>query len=120
MNCAGGSSGAVTERPNLTTQGYRRFRCRDCRKQFNERTDGVLNRASLPSDIIAFVVFCRQCYRLTLRDLSEIMLLRGFTLSHECVREWGEVAALMGKALRKRRHGAGHQTSNVSLGTNAF
>jgi putative transposase len=53
----------------------------------------VLNRASLPSDIIAFVVFCRQCYRLTLRDLSEIMLLRGFTLSHECVRQWGEVAA---------------------------
>ena len=26
--------------------------------------------------------------RLTLRDLSEIMLLRGFTVSHECVRQW--------------------------------
>jgi transposase-like protein len=52
----------VTERPNLTTQGYRRFRCRDCDQQFNERSDGVLNRASLPSDIIAFVVFCRLRY----------------------------------------------------------
>jgi transposase-like protein len=59
-----------------------RFRCRGCGKQFNERSDGVLNRASLPSDIIAFVVFCRLRYRLTLRDLSEIMLLRGFTVSH--------------------------------------
>jgi transposase-like protein len=28
------------------------------------------------------VVFCRLRYRLTLRDLSEIMLLRGFTVSH--------------------------------------
>ena len=59
MDCVGCSSGAVTERPALTAQGYRRFRCRDCGKQFNERSDGVLNRASLPTDIIAFVVFCR-------------------------------------------------------------
>ena len=36
------------------------------------------------SDIIAFVVSsCRLRYRLTLRDLSEILLLRGFTVSHE-------------------------------------
>ena len=57
MDCVGCGSAAVTERPDLTAQGYRRFRCRDCGKQFNERSDGVLNRASLPSDIIAFVVF---------------------------------------------------------------
>ena len=88
MDCVGCSSGAVTERPDLTAKGYRRFRCRDCDQQFNERSDGVLNRASLPSDIIAFVVFCRLRYRLTLRDLSEIMLLRGFTVSHECIRRW--------------------------------
>ena len=76
MDCTGCGSTAVTERPDLTAQGYHRFRCRDCGKQFNERS-GVLNRASLPSDIIAFVVFCRLRYRLTLRDLSEILLLRG-------------------------------------------
>jgi transposase-like protein len=58
MECVGCSSGVVTERPALTAQGYHRFRCRDCDKQFNERSDGDLNRASLPSDIIAFVVFC--------------------------------------------------------------
>jgi transposase-like protein len=88
MDCVGCGSAAVTERPDPTAQGYRRFRCRDCGKQFDERSDGVLNRASLPSDIIAFVVFCRLRYRLTLRDLSEIMLLRGFTVSHECIRRW--------------------------------
>ena len=59
MDCVGCGSTAVTERPDLTVQGYHRFRCRDCGKQFNERSDGVLNRASLPSDVIAFVVFCQ-------------------------------------------------------------
>jgi putative transposase len=79
---------AVTDRSDLTAQCYRRFRCRDCGKQFNERSDGALNRTSLPSDIIAFVVFCRLRYRLTRRDLSEIMLLGGITVSHECIRQW--------------------------------
>ena len=37
---------------------------------------------------LAFVVFCRLRYRLTLRDLSEIMLLRGFIVSYECIRQW--------------------------------
>ena len=77
MDCVGCGSAGVTERRDLTAQGYRRFRCRDCGKQFNERSDGVLNRASLPSDIIAFVVFCRLRYRLTLRDLSEISCYAG-------------------------------------------
>ena len=107
MDCVGCGSAAVTERPDLTAQGYRRFRCRDCDQQFNERSDGVLNRASLPSDIIAFVVFCRLRYRLTLRDLSEIMLLRGFAISHEPIRRWeAKLLPVMGEALRRRRHGA--------------
>src|SRR6478735_2886186 len=111
MDCVGCGSAAVTERSDLTAQGYHRFRCRDCGKQFNERSDGLLNRASLPSDIIAFVVFCRLRYRLTLRDLTEIMLLRGFTISHECVRQWeSKLLPVMGEALRKRRHGAGRSS----------
>ena len=73
MNCVCCGSAAVTERRELTARGYRRFRCRSCGRQFNERSGGVLNRTFLPSDIIAFVVFCRLRYRLTLRDLSEIM-----------------------------------------------
>jgi hypothetical protein len=70
MDCVGRGSAGVTERPDRTAQGYRRLRCRDCSTQFNERSGGVLNRASLPGDIIAFVVFCRLRYRLTLRDLG--------------------------------------------------
>jgi hypothetical protein len=36
-----------------TAQGYRRFRCLDCAKQFNERSGGLLNRTQYPSDVIA-------------------------------------------------------------------
>ena len=45
MRCIGCGSEAVTERPERTAQGYTRFRCRSCGKQFNERTGTVLNRA---------------------------------------------------------------------------
>jgi len=66
----------------------------------------VLNRTCLPSDVIAFVVFCRLRYRLTLRDLSEIMSLRGIEVSYEVVREWEtKLLPIMGDELRKRRHG---------------
>jgi putative transposase len=106
MKCDCCGSAALTERPEVTARGYRRFRCRDCGRQFNERSGGVLNRASLPSDIIAFVVFCRLRYRLTLRDLSEILLLRGIEVSHEAVRDWEvKLLPVMGDELRNRRHG---------------
>jgi transposase-like protein len=65
MDCVCCGSAAVTERPERTAQGYRRFRCRDCAKQFNERSAGVLNRTQYPSDIIALVVLWRLRYRLT-------------------------------------------------------
>ncbi|MGI4792573.1 MAG: IS6 family transposase [Janthinobacterium lividum] len=96
----------MTERREVTARGYRRFRCRDCGQQFNERSGGVLNRTCLPSDIIAFVVFCRLRYRLTLRDLSEIMALRGMEVSYEAVRDWeAKLLPIMGEKLRKRRLG---------------
>ena len=56
MRCVGCGSKAVTERPERTVYGYRRFRCRDCGKQFNERSATALNRAQYPSDIVALVV----------------------------------------------------------------
>ena len=48
MQCVGCGSEAVAERPERTAQGYRRFRCRDCGRQFNERSAGVLNRTQYP------------------------------------------------------------------------
>ena len=59
MRCLECGSEAVTERPERTAQGYRRFRCRACGKPFNERSGGVLNRTQYPSDVIALVGFCQ-------------------------------------------------------------
>ena len=97
--CCG--SDAVTERPEVTARGYRRIRCRTCGQQFNERSSGVLNRSCLPNGVIAFVLFCRLRYRLTLRDLSEIMALLGIksvtrrsgTERRSCSRSWATSGA---------------------------
>ncbi len=80
MDCVACGSAAVTERPERTARGYRRFRCRDCGKQSNERSGTLLNHAQYPSDIIALVVLWRLRYRLTLRDLSEMFLTRGIVV----------------------------------------
>jgi hypothetical protein len=68
--------------------GQRRFRCRTCGKQFNERSAGSLNRTQCPSHIVALVVLWRLCHKLALRDLPEMFLTRGIVFSHEAVRDW--------------------------------
>src|SRR3712207_5947095 len=108
MRCVGCGSAAVTERPARTAQGYRRFRCRDCGRQFNQRSGGLLNRARYPSDVIALVVLWRLRYRLTLRDLCEMFLQRGLVFSHEAVRDWeAKLAPVLAGELRRRRRGKG-------------
>ena len=71
MECVACGGAAISERPERTAQGYRRFRCLDCTKQFNERSSGLLNRTQYPSDVIALVVLWRLRYKLSLRDLAE-------------------------------------------------
>src|SRR4051812_12032912 len=106
MDCVCCGSAAVTERPERTAQGYRRFRCRDCGKQFNERSSGCLNHTQFPSDVTSLVVLWRLRYRLTLRDLSEMSLTRGIAFSHEAVRDReAKLAPILADALRRRRHG---------------
>jgi putative transposase len=106
MDCVDCGSPAVTEWPECTAQDYRRFRRRDCGKQFNERSAGLLNRTQYPSDVITLVVLWRLRYRLTLRDLSEMFLHRGIIFSYEAVREWeAKLAPLLADELRRRRHG---------------
>ena len=108
MDCVRCGSAAVTERPERTTRGYRRFRCRCCGTQFNERSGDLLNRVQYPSDVVALVVLWRLRYRLTLRDLSEMFLQRGIVFSHEAVRDWeAKLAPALAGELRRRRHGGG-------------
>ena len=78
MQCPACESTVVRERPERTAHDYRRFRCLTCKKQFNERSGGVMNRTQYPSDVIALVVLWRLRYKLSLRDLPEMFQIRGF------------------------------------------
>jgi putative transposase len=106
MRCNGCGSAAVTERPERTAQGYRRFRCRGCGKQSDERSGTVLNWTQYPSDVVALVVLWRLRYKLSLRDLPEMFLVRGLVFSHEAVREWeAKLTPVLAEDLRRRRKG---------------
>src|SRR6202012_3817163 len=88
MRCPACRSTAIRHRSERTAQGYRRFAGGTCGKQFNERSAGLLNRAQYPSDVIALVVLWRLRYKLSLRDLAEMFLIRGFVFTYDAVREW--------------------------------
>jgi transposase-like protein len=86
--------------------GYRLFRCRPCRRTFNERTGTPFNHLQVPTDVVLLVVLWRLRYKLSLRDLAEMFLTRGFTFTHEAVREWEErFAPLLSARLRAKRRG---------------
>ena len=106
MRCVECGSASVTERPERTAHGYRRFRCRQCGKQFNERSGTGLNRVQYPSDVVALVVLWRLRYKLSLRDLPEMFLVRGMVFSHEAVRAWeARFTPVLAEDLRGRRRG---------------
>jgi putative transposase len=88
VHCPKCRSTAVKEWPERIAQGYRRFCCRDCTKQFNERSSGLLNRTQYPSDVIALVVLWRLRHKLSLRDLAEMFLIRGFIFTYEMLCGW--------------------------------
>ena len=67
-------SAATTERLEVTTRGYRQFRCRSCGRGFNERTGSVFNRLQYPPDVSYLVVLWRVRDKLSVRDLAEMFL----------------------------------------------
>jgi transposase-like protein len=77
-----------------------------CTRRFNERTGTPFNELSVPTDIVFLVVLWRLRYKLSLRDLAEMFLERGFVFSHETVRTWEAlVAPVLTEQLRARRRG---------------
>jgi putative transposase len=63
MTCPHCESTATTERPDRTELGYRRFRCRDCQRGFNERTGTPFNRLQYPTaDETYLRIQGRWCY----------------------------------------------------------
>lgn len=106
MHCPHCTSVTAKEQTQKTTLGYRTFRCSACKHLFNERTGTPFNFLEYPTDIVLLVVLWRLRYKLSLRDLAEIFLERGFVFTHETVRDWeARFAPLIADQLRNKRRG---------------
>jgi len=103
MDCRHCGAARTIERLECTELGYRRFRCRECGREFNERAGTPLNRLQYPSDVVCLVMVWRLRYKLSLRDLAEMFLERGFIFTHETVRLW---EATLAPHRRNARRGA--------------
>ena len=88
MACPDCASTATTRRKGRTALGYRRFRCQACRRRFNERTGTPFNDLQYPTDIVLLAVLWRLRYKLGFRDVAELLLQRGFEVTHETIRAW--------------------------------
>jgi putative transposase len=106
MNCPYCQSDRASKYKKTTSLGYAVFRCHRCQCTFNERTGTTFNHLQFPTDIVLLVVLWRIRYKLSLRDLTEMFLLRGYIFAHETVREWeARFAPLLSAQLKARRRG---------------
>ncbi len=46
------------------------------------------NYLSIPTGVLFLVLWWRLRYKLSLRDIAEIFMERGFEFTHEAVRDW--------------------------------
>jgi transposase-like protein len=106
MNCPHCTTTSTKKRAKKTKLGYTTFFCPNCRHTFNERTGTPFNYLEFPTDIVLLVVLWRLRDILSLRDVAEMFLERGFVFTHEAVRDWEErFAPLLADQLRRKRHG---------------
>ncbi len=106
MNCPSCAATTIKERAKQTRLGYNTFFCSHCRCSFNERTGTLFNDLEFPTDIVLLAVLWRLRYKLSLRDIAEMFLWRGFAFTHEAIREWEtRFAPLIGEQVRTKRRG---------------
>ena len=88
MPCPHCLSTTSSRRKHRTSLGYRTFYCRDCDRRFNERTGSPFNDLQFPTDIVLLAVRWLLRYKLSFRDVAELLLQRGFEVSYETIRAW--------------------------------
>jgi putative transposase len=115
MNCPYCKASSIKKRAKKTELGYATFFCSACRRTFNERTGIFFNYLEVPTDVIFLVVLWRLRYKLSLWDVAEMFLERGFLFTHETVRDWEKrFAPLMAEQLRVNRRGQAGRSWYVS------
>ena len=106
MTCPHCLSTSISKRQHRTSLGYRTFSCRACRLRFNQRTGSPFNDLYFPTDVVLLAVLWRLRYKLGFREVAELLLQRGFEVSHETIRNWEfRFAPMVSERLRAKRRG---------------
>ncbi len=114
MSCPHCAATVTTQMACRTTLGYPMFRCRACRRTCNERTGAPFNYLQASTDVAVLVVLWRLQDKLSLRNVAEMFLTRGFTVTHETAPAWEErFAPLLTAQLKARRRGKAGRTWHV-------
>jgi putative transposase len=114
MACPFCNSASFTALKKATQLSYKRFQCRSCGKNYNQRTGTPFNYLEYPTEIVfqAAVHYIR--YKLSLWDIVEMFQMRGFTFTHETVRDWVErFGGYLTTYLKKRRRGSANDRWHV-------
>ena len=75
-------------------------------RRFNERTGTPFNDLQYPTDLVLLAVLRRRRYKLSVRDVAELLLQRGCAVTHETIRDWEfRFAPLLANRLRAKRRG---------------
>jgi len=106
MSCPHCQSKKICELKRMTQLGYACYRCLSCCKQYNERTGTLLNFIEYPTEVVMIAVHYYYRFKVSLDDVVELMLMRGFHLSHQTIHNWVQTFGVdLGLKLRERRHG---------------
>src|ERR1043166_2340129 len=106
MNCPYCAVSTTKKRAKKTELGYATIFCPTCKHTFNERTGTPFNYLEAPTDVVFLVILWRLRYKLSLRDVAEMFLVRGFVLTYKTVRDWEKrFAPLRANQLRAKRRG---------------
>ena len=107
MNCPSCESPNTYECKTKTQLGYRQHRCRCCGTQYNERTGTSFNFIEYPTEVVMIALNYYYRFKVSLDDVSELMSMRGFHLSHQTIHNWCQTfGAELGVKLRSKRQGS--------------
>lgn len=106
MHCPYCQSRTTRKIMKKTVFGYKQYRCWPCGKQYNERTGTKLNFIEYPTEVVMIAVNYYYRFKVSLDDVVELMVMRGFHLCHQTVHNWIQTFGVkLGLKLRVRRKG---------------
>jgi len=106
MHCPHCLSTKTTQMHKTTLLSYKKYRCCDCKKQYNERTGTKLNYVEYPTEVVMMALHYYYRFKVSLDDVVELMAMRNIYLSHQTVHNWVHTFGVeLGIKLRHQRKG---------------